>query len=148
MHQQQQQLFQVLQSSEQNCRDIQHTPLKKKKSKKTKPEKTAQFCYSCGTWHHFFLISFSIIIWKENILSNIIKNSSDKARSLLRIIKQVQAILHPQRYDTVLSYIYNTRGYNLKGIIWDLILLFQQRAQRMVWHSFVKKHTLDRISFH
>lgn len=54
MHQQQQQLFQVLQSSEQNCRDIQHTPLKKKKSKKTKPEKTAQFCYSCGTWHHFF----------------------------------------------------------------------------------------------
>lgn len=42
MHQQQQQLFQVLQSSEQNCRDIQHTPLKKK-SKKTKPEKTAQF---------------------------------------------------------------------------------------------------------
>lgn len=94
--------------------------LKKKKSKKTKPQKTAQFCYSCGTWHHFFFffkISFSIIIWKENILSNIIKNSCDKARSLLRIIKQVQAILHPQRYDTVLSYIYNTRGYNLKGII-------------------------------
>lgn len=28
--------------------------LKKKKSKKTKPQKTAQFCYSCGTWHHFF----------------------------------------------------------------------------------------------
>lgn len=38
MHQQQQQLFQVLQSSEQNCRDIQHTPLKKK-VKKQNPRK-------------------------------------------------------------------------------------------------------------
>ena len=28
--------------------------LKKKKSKKTKPQKTAKFCYCCGTWHHFF----------------------------------------------------------------------------------------------
>ena len=85
----------------------------------------------------FFLISFSIIIWKENILSSIIKNSSYKAWSLLCIIKQVQAFLHSQRYDTVLSYIYNTRGDNLKGIIWDLILRFQQRAQRMVWHCSV-----------
>lgn len=40
MHQQQQQLFQVLQSSEQNCRDIQHTPFKKKKKvKKQNPRK-------------------------------------------------------------------------------------------------------------
>lgn len=39
MHQQQQQLFQVLQSSEQNCRDIQHTPFKKKKGKKQNPRK-------------------------------------------------------------------------------------------------------------
>lgn len=148
MHQQQQQLFQVLQSSEQNCRDIQHTPLKKKKVKKQNLRKQHSSVTLVVPGTIFFKISFSIIIWKENILSNIIKNSSDKARSLLRIIKQVQAILHPQRYDTVLSYIYNTRGYNLKGIIWDLILLFQQRAQRMVWHSFVKKHTLDRISFH
>lgn len=31
----------------------------KKKSKKTKPQKTAKFCYCCGTWHHFFfLITF------------------------------------------------------------------------------------------
>lgn len=93
---------------------------------------TTVISYSIFLFLFFFLISFSIIIWKENILSSIIKNSSYKARSLLRIIKQVQAMLHSQRYDTVLSYIYNTRGYNLKGIILDLILLFQQRAQKMV----------------
>lgn len=49
--------------------DIQHTPLKKKKKKEKKnTQKTAKFCYCCGTWHHLFLISFLIIIWKENIL--------------------------------------------------------------------------------
>lgn len=32
-------------------------------------------------------------------------------------------------------------GTITKAIIWDLILLFQQRAKRMVWHSSVKKCT-------
>ena len=58
MHQQQQQLFQVLQSSEQNYRDIQHTPFKKKKVKKQNLRKQQSSVTVVVPGTIFFLITF------------------------------------------------------------------------------------------
>ena len=133
-----------MQLFKQNCRETQYTPLKQKGKNKT----LGNITFLLLLWYlapFLFQIGFSIIIWKENILSNIIKNVSDTAQSLLCVVKQVQAILHSQN-GTVLFYVNHNRGYSLKGIIWDFILFFQQRAQRMVWYCSVKKHTL-RLDF-
>lgn len=68
LHQQQQQLFQALQSSEQKDRDNQFTALKIILNK-NKPHKAAWLCNCCGTWHGLLfiiiiIIIFLVIIWK------------------------------------------------------------------------------------
>lgn len=49
-------------------RDIQHTPLKKKKKSKKQIPRKQQSSVTVVVPGTIFFISFSIIIWKENIL--------------------------------------------------------------------------------
>jgi hypothetical protein len=73
----------------------------------------------------FFLLASQSSFRKKTFYSNIIKNSSDKAQSLLHIIKQVQDTLHSQRYDHTLSCIsFRVWGLILRSLIhFELILV-------------------------
>ena len=116
IHQYHPQFFKVLQSSEQNYRDIQHTPFLKKKDKKQNSIKQ-QSSITVVVLGTIFLLAFQSSSGKKKILERCHKNSCDKAQSLLHIIKQVQDILHSQKYDTVLSYLYSISRCNLKDFI-------------------------------
>jgi hypothetical protein len=109
-----------------NYRDLSTLHWKKGKKKwKTKPQKTSKSCYHCGTWNHFFYLLLNQHLERKPSRVTLLKSAWRKHGHYYIIIEQVQHTLNSQRYDIVLPYIYVTRGDNLKGITWNLGLLFQ-----------------------
>lgn len=89
-----------------------------------------------GTIFFFSLASFSSS-GKKTFQNNIIKTSSDKAWSLLCIIKQVEDILHSQRYDIALPSIYNASDTILKALF-ETWFCFPSRGPQERNDNFLK----------